>query len=362
MLFCITTLFILVIMTQLTTHKNIFFYISALVFLLSACTPAIKHDHVTRGFYYWKTNVALSHFDDSVFNRLDAKVLYIRFFDVVLDETGKGARPQAIARWGKSPLPENIVPVVFITPQALSVINRNNLQDYAEKIAGLLERKTKEINRGPEEIQIDCDWSKSNRDIYFALLEALKRQPYLHGKKLSATIRLYQGKYPALAGLPPVDKGLLMVYNMSFLADENVDNSIISYNTAKDYLGYIRSYPLPLDVALPVFSWTLHFREGKLLRILRGVDDEDLITSENLKKTDKNKWVVRENMQLKGYDLKRGDKIRYEDSDGKTVQRVAQFLSSQMKADTFRVLLYHLDSLNLIQYKKNELEKIFDAF
>jgi hypothetical protein len=62
-----------------------------------------------------------------------------------------------------------------------------------------------------------------------------------------------------------------MLYNTGDIDTPDETNSIFKPEDAKKYLkGAPASYPLPLDVALPAFSWTLVFRDGELWKILPG--------------------------------------------------------------------------------------------
>ena len=79
---------------------------------------------------------------------------------------------------------------------------------------------------------------------------------------LSATIRLHQVKYYKQAGIPPVDRGMLMFYNMGKLNALTAENSIYNSNDAAGYIETVDDYPLKLDLALPAFSWAVHFRNS----------------------------------------------------------------------------------------------------
>lgn len=332
-----------------------------LVFSIGCVRPT--HDrNIERGFYYWKTKVQLNHFEDSIITALQGKYLYIRFFDVDLSPDGKSVKPIAVADFNKTRPQQKIVPVVFITTRALHKMTPTGTEYYAKNIAALLEKKCKEISTTPDEIQIDCDWTTANKETYFEFLRNLKKQAFLSNKLISATIRLYQEKYIKEAGIPPVDKGLLMVYNMDKLTDFNAKNSIISIETAKKYLDYVTSYPLHLDVALPIYSWTLLFDNAGLQGILRDVGAGDLKNNSIFRQQSGNRFLVKCDTLYKGYQLKKGSVIRYENSSFETLNSVAQYLSGKIRQDSFRVLLYHADSLNLSNYTVHELEKIYTDF
>lgn len=338
-------------------------FFAVLAFLLLGSCVQKKGRKIERGFYYWKTNVNILPFEDSVMQTLHSHFLYLRFFDVDVAPGGKGVKPKAIINFGKHLPNQEIIPVVFITTRALNLMNRRALDFYAENISRLLARKAAEIHLNPSEIQIDCDWTVSNKELYFALLKKLKKQPFFKEKLLSATIRLYQSKYTVAAGIPPVDKGLLMVYNMDDLTDFKVENSIITSKTAKNYLDNIASYPLPLDIALPIFSWTLFFdQHAQLKGILREVNGKDLKNESLFEKVSEHRYQVRNDTFYKGYALKKGNILRRESSNFKTIHKVAKYISDKISADSFRLLLYYCDSINFTHYSKYELEKIYSDF
>jgi hypothetical protein len=64
---------------------------------------------------------------------------------------------------------------------------------------------------------------------------------------------------------------------------------------------------------------------------------------------------------LFGYELKKGDVLRTETSHYDEILKAATALSPQLKTTDFTISLYHLDSLNLSKYKKDELETIYNS-
>ena len=134
-------------------------------------------------------------------------------------------------------------------------------------------------------LQVDCDWTISTKEKYFNLLILLSN--YI--EHLSATIRLHQIKYVKATGVPPVEKGVVMIYNLDSPADTNIRNSIFSFEKALLYLkGNLEHYPLQLDVALPAFSWGVHFHHGKIKGLIADfhpsdIDKENMVQKKNLK-------------------------------------------------------------------------------
>jgi hypothetical protein len=64
-------------------------------------------------------------------------------------------------------------------------------------------------------------------------------------------------KYRERTGVPPVDRGMLMFYNMGRFSADPEARAIFDLESARRYLARISSYPLPLDLALPMWSWTV---------------------------------------------------------------------------------------------------------
>lgn len=314
-----------------------------------------------RGMYYWKTNVSLSAPEQETLQQLDCQRLFVRFFDVDL---GPGGRivPVAPASFAAITYPQEIVPVVFITPAALNQLNRFSAATLAQQISGLLEQKCRNITLQPKEIQIDCDWSSSNKELYFNLLHQLKRQSFFTGKCLSVTIRLHQVKYIVKSGIPPADRGLLMCYNMGKLKDIKEDNSILNVATAETYLDNLKHYPLPLDVALPIFHWSILFEREQFKGILRDIDLDQLQDKSLFLPQTKQTFLVAKDTFWNGFDLKQGQWIRYEESAVRDVQKLATFVADHIGTDSLTVLLYHCDPKNFKKYTPDELEKIFTCF
>lgn len=315
---------------------------------------------VGRGFYYWKTNVTISDYENRYMDSLKTDRIYLRFFDVNVED--KKVSPKAIINIGKGLPRQPIVPVVFITPAGLNAMSWKELEFYARNIAALIEKKAKEAGIVPVELQIDCDWTQNNKALYFELLNKLKQQAYFKDKLLSVTIRLHQVKYHVAAGIPPADKGLLMVYNIDNLRNVKVENSILNTESAKSYLETVGAYPLPLDIALPIFQWTLLFEAEQLKGILRDVGSTDLQNDQQLEKTGTYTYKVKDDHSLKGYILKKGQLLRLEESHIERVKEISKYLAQRIKGDSLNLLLYHCDSLNFKNYKTNELEKVFSSF
>ena len=342
------------------------------VLLFISCTTKKAGRVVERSFYYWKSVLKLSAFEEQRLHDLHITTLYVKFFDVGWDVTTNAAVPLAKLQAPHFKLQNDIaiVPVVFITNECIQKIDSAAVGGLAAKIYSL----TKEIRNannwqytkhldGINEIQIDCDWTAATKNKYFKLLKILSEQVCNDGGgytcTISCTIRLHQIKYLLKTGVPPVKKGLLMCYNMGNLKDPATKNSILETEELKKYLGNLASYPLPLDVALPLFDWKVLFRNNIYSGLVENLPDAVFNNAFALQK--ENRWEIVKDTLLQGYDLKKGDMIRNEKSDYHEVLSAAGEINKQLQNTALRVSLYHLDSLILNKYSLNEMEAIYNS-
>ena len=160
--------------------------------------------------------------------------------------------------------------------------------------------------------------------------------------------------------MPPVDRGLLMCYNMGNLKDPATLNSILETNELKKYTGSLSTYPLPLDIALPLFEWKVLFRNNIYKGLIQTLPDS-LLTSSFTKK-EKNRITILKDTLLAGYDLKKNDVLRNEKSDYPEIISTAEEINKLLLNNTLTVSLFHLDSLTLSKYSTYELENIYSSF
>ena len=336
-----------------------------ILLIFTACLIACSGEKtpVTRSFYYWKTIYHPTPYEDSLLQQLHCRRMYLRCFDVDWNESARMLLPVSIIR-----LPPhmdtgmNYVPVFFITQKALSHFTPAATEMLAENINKLVTQLCLNAHIAPAEIQADCDWTGTSKDLYFSLLKALKKQPFFKDRALSCTIRLHQVKYISRSGIPPADKGLLMCYNMGDLKKPGDHNSILDVNKAAQYLGNLETYPLQLDVALPLFEWCLLFREERFTGILRDVAPERIAADADFEQVKNNLYRCKKDISRYGYTFLAGDILRLETCSYKEVSAMAAYLERHLKHRPQHVCLFHCDSLTISRYAPQQLEKIYTAF
>jgi hypothetical protein len=259
-------------------------------------------------------------------------------FDIILDNSTKNIRPDMpVEHIELLPGEITIVPVVYITLEALRNMPDSEISAHASGIvrtvSSLMLRYTghndKYHSRQPfTELQIDCDWTVSTRERYFTLLKEIKQQ--LPDCIVSSTIRLHQIKYASSTGIPPVDRGMLMVYNMGHPKYTNVANSIFDYDLVESYTKTLAAYPLPLDRAFPLFSWAVLYKQGIYKRLICNIDDAAIAASKHFKESGKHRYRAIEACTIGDAALERGDEVRFDEVNDNELVRACNLLNKRL--------------------------------
>lgn len=331
------------------------------IFLFFGCKQKTV---VNATFYYWKTDYQNKKAETAYLNQFKSKSLYVRIMDVDFNPDLQLPVPVSPIKFS-DPIPKetDIIPVVFIVNQVFNKIDTLQTIVMADRIAKFVAAKVKQAGKpGYRELQIDCDWTKGTRNRYFKFLEQLKANPLLKGKTISVTLRLHQVKNIVSSGVPPVEKAILMCYNMGNLRKYGDQNSILDQHEMDLYLkDYLEQYPLPLDVALPLFEWAVVFRTGKYAGISKRIGKTQI--------DDKKLFKQRENSIL--YDLltdypaaglKKGDVVRWEQVSAKDLLATSKFLSRYLGPRDRNLVFYHLDSDLLKHFTNENLQKVIASF
>lgn len=311
----------------------------------SACTATVPKP-LEPAFYCWETVFQPDSAELAILDNLACKALYIKILDI-----GKNASTGAIEPYARLDLRDTaawrrhtIVPCIFITNEVFTGISREKMQWLAGKIA-TVSRDFAPFN----EFQVDCDWTGTTRESYFYFLGLLRKQ-LPKGATLSATIRLHQYKFPEKTGVPPVDRGMLMFYNTGDVDQDTERNSIFHPEDARKYLdGAPSNYALPLDLALPLFSWAQVFREGELWKIIPGPlplvemrANGKYREYSTLEPFPARLWEVVEGTFLGGHYLRPGDRLRVSEIPKELLMELAQLARRLDLADDARLAFFHL--------------------
>lgn len=339
------------------------FFIGSVLFCVFYFSTWKHEKHVQRAFYYWENDAELTPEEDVILKNTKTNKLYVKFFEVEANPV-LGAAPiskVALDLNGeeKYSLIE-IVPTVFIRNEVFKTLTDGDLEELADNIVHLIRKKFKEhFGASPElqEIQIDCDWTISTKDKYHAFLKILKSKI---DWQLSATLRLYPYKFPDKMGVLPVDRAMLMCYNLLPPLETKNGNSILEIGELEKYLDGAEYYPVPLDVALPVFTNSLVYKNNQFAGIVH-------LTKKQLKgkivPIDKFWYLVTADTLIDNVRLEKGDKIKLERVTMQQLDQAIESITSYVTLpDQFTLSLFYLNNKQLEDYDLQEINRLYSAF
>lgn len=318
-----------------------------------------------RAFYYWKTQWTASPAIARSLAENHVSRLYIRFFDVDWDEPARAALPVSPLQLG-APLPAGIaiVPVVFVTNRVFHNTAYAGVDALAEHVFGKVAKMAEADGIAPAEVQLDCDWSDATRTRYFRFVDLMKQKLHARRIPVSSTIRLHQVKYAARTGVPPVDRGMLMFYNFGALRADAPRSSIFNVEDARRYASFIASYALPLDLALPLFSWTVHSREGTVLGLIEKLERRDIESASGFRALTPSRYQAERSFFFRGRYFMQGDLLLLEETTPAVTQQAAVTAAggATRKKPYATIAFFDLDERNLRHYAASDFQRILAAF
>ena len=246
---------------------TVFFLLTLLI--MGCSKQKAQDDDLERcnSVYYWRTDLRLDSAEKAFLNQYNIKKVYCRYFDVVMNDGASEPSPNATITFSDT-LPEGIeiIPTIYITEDCMHKPYKGLAKKIVDRILQMNE--TNDI-KNVREIQIDCDYTSKSRTTYYKFLEEI-RHHLSTAYHLSTTIRLHQLSMPA----PPVDYGVLMVYNTGDPRKWEERNPILDYRDVYPYLSRLDKYPLPLATAYPVYQW---IRNIQNVRVEHTVEAEEIL-------------------------------------------------------------------------------------
>lgn len=304
-------------------HLKIFLFI-IVVSIFASCS---HKESEKRSMYYWRTSLHLTSPEREFLLQHHVSRLYVRYFDVVCDDAGN-SRPNATLSFDdKLPAGLEIVPTVYIL---------NDCMRHDDPLlAGRILKRVRQMNEtndiGPlKELQIDCDWTLKTRQCFFKFLRQLHALCQKNHVRLSATIRLHQLSQP----VPPVDRGVLMVYNTGDVTRLDCEKPILNLNDVKPYVHRLDHYKLALSAAYPLFTWRVLFRAGRYVGIMHGDDDLPVL---------------------------RGDSIVTRQPSLEDILEAERVIGKHRPDAHSELILYDLSKQNVNRLKTQDYEQIFSA-
>lgn len=310
-----------------------------LLALTKSCNQSSEktYQKVDLGFYYWQNSMNHSQFTQ--IKEKNPNKVYLKVFEVHPHSYYK-AVPKA-----KFQLEEgsyyshdfiaesrvSFIPVIYLENATFDNISKKDTKWLAEKVKALLKDQWRDLGYNYDnpltaisEVQFDCDWTNSTQSKYFRFIDQFKQLSQI---PISTTINLYHLKYPEKAGVPPVSRAMLMYYNMGNIADNTTSNSILNNEIGQKYIREGMTYPLPLDFALPIFSWAVHYRLGNYKGIRHDLNEAKLSDMKCFQQTEnQNRYVCQKDTVVGGTYYRYKDVIRMETISKEALMRASNIL------------------------------------
>lgn len=337
------------------------FYILLFAFMTS-CEK--KVEKVEPSFYYWKSDDwQLSAKERTTLDSLKVQNLYVKFFEVdYSDALGNFPISKVNISLGEDyhqkKLEINLIPTIYIRNKVFLKTKGKSIDSLADNVNFLIDKYSKDKfkNFTINEYQMDCDWTPSSKENYFLFLKKLKQ---LSKKEISCTLRLYPYKYPDKMGIPPVDKAMLMCYNLLPPTESQFQNSILDNKELEKYLKDVRKYPLHLDIALPIFSWMQIYQNNRFMGVVYGSNSFE----ENLKPLKPLWYESKIDTTINNIYIRKGDKIKFEKISSQNLSATIDLLKKDGHLDKeTRVSLFSLDESILNNFSNEELSQIYTGF
>ena len=315
-------------------------------------------------FYAWKTRWNPSPVLIHELEKRHVTQIYLRLMDFDLDpETQLPTAMAPLQVIATLPKAIHFTPVVFLKNRLFEKMNKAEVKELAVQVGQVVVQNAAR-HFIFHELQIDCDWTISTQKNYFAFLEHLNEN--LHPKKIlvSSTIRLHQVKYRTLTGVPPVKRGMLMFYNLGMLATDAKNSSIYNSVDASRYLSAIESYPLPLDVVFPLFSWIIQSRDSNIIELISdsSLEFENFLKSQH--PLSDHEWIITRSQFHQGRYYREGDHLKEESTSPAELKKaVTQVLKSKKSPSEFgTIAFFDLNEKTLQQHRAQDLQHHVESF
>lgn len=283
-----------------------------------------------------------------------------RVYHKVLDidwSPANGAHPVSVVPVPMNDYPTHVelAPSIYITNNTFLKIDDAGTDQLA---FNLLKKLRMECPATIHGVMLDCDWTDRTKDRFFRLTRIINDSLEV---PVIATIRLHQYAHPGKTGIPPADRGMLMPYNIGQVDKPGPVNSIFDRDAAKPYFRKGR-YPLPLDIALPAFSWGAQFRKGRFIGLLQEDLLDDALRRGLLSRERQGVMqVTREDNDYRP-ELHLGDEVRVERITPELIRHAAELARTAANSDTLAVVFFELGSPTFQRLRPTFVDSTFRTF
>ncbi len=359
-----------------------------------------------RSFCYWKTNLRFNDAEMKMVNQLRLQHFYLRLFDVEWSSTISKAVPVGVltGAYNNKLCLESITPCVYISNLVMQKSSESDLDLIAQKtvqkaksllsdlennyVNAVVESSPEwiELNKKSDnwniisqlrdsiealahekwrvnntEFLIDCDWTEQSKEKYFYFLNSVKTD--FPEMKIVCTLRLWQYKYTEKAGIPPVERCLLMCYSVGNPREYSQTNSIASFDEIKLYLTE-NQYTLPLDVVLPIYNWCVIFRNKEFKGVFNIENLNDLqADTATYKSLGTDRYFFKRDTVIGSLYLRYGDELKVEQVSPDELEKIVALIKENVKLDAeSKISLFSWDTTYIKNYGIEKINRYFERF
>src|ERR1051325_2037525 len=133
--------------------------ITLLTIATPSCSPESPPKEIERACYFWRVNSPPNRIELSALERLHISRVYVKVADFAGD--GKSLVQTTTVHLDSNYFPRSVtvVPVVFITEDAIARLTPQGVSFAGQLIASSIKDALKSLGRPMTELQLDCDWS-----------------------------------------------------------------------------------------------------------------------------------------------------------------------------------------------------------
>ena len=328
-----------------------------LAVLLSACGPRRT---VVRSFFHWQSTEGFFNKESEYLDTLQIERVYARMFEVDWDSRRQRAFPLRTIKDLTRHEGREIVPHIAISDRCMQQIPARKIPELANQIHERLMRLMGDLRFS--EVLIDCPWTEASQENYAAFLDTFMTAFGDQAPSLSVSLHPYHVQQSAILGVPAADRAMLLLFEYPAPAEEGDKVSILPEERLRNQLQGLPMYPLPVDLALPVFNWGVVVRNQATGHMFRHLHNEDLRDREKIEVLGPKFLRVKKDCYLDGVFLFQNDLIRLEEVPLDEMMNSVRLIEPLIKGDSLHVGLYHLDVSSLQRYSIGDLEDVFDRF
>lgn len=270
------------------------------------------------GLYYWKTSLDWSDADTARLSDAGVDRVGLRLFD-----WGERGEEGPLAVRNAIPASVDVEPVVYVTVAKLEAWTA--LHDPGAEAGLLLSHVDTALSAAwkggvPRTYQLDADWTARTKTAWFAVAASFRELVHARKAQFEVTVRLHQYRDRTTQGIPPADRGVLMLYGAG---DAVLDPTLVH--------GYLTSspYPLPLVPAFPVYSQARQYNGYGRLVALHRLGSDASLPLDALRSDGPDRYTVLKRASLGGRTLLAHDTLavdRVTAGDLETVSKLPEVL------------------------------------